>query len=257
MALMAMPIIVINLGGEMLYILDQRLRAQNIPPEKSVKVLHDVVRTMFSTKFIAEVIKPAPIYSNASTRQIFERLAHSSIMRLSESSMDKLYDLMTMGLKYQLLSCKKPNEILQVTINHLQSIRTCIIDPSVIDLVTSCEEQLNMHFKHLRIGDWSQLRQALIGFFHDRRIKVSLFLQEGIQSADGRICLPPACSSTSEHGTLGKAQEYTAGGAASDVYSLSLFEAPFTNQHPVSLGCNLYGKDRPRAQGRSARGSTP
>eukprot|EP00959_Pyramimonas_sp_CCMP1952_P394931 8274696-Pyramimonas_sp.AAC.3 len=85
MALMAMPVVVINLGGEMLYILDQRLRAQNIPPEKSVKVLHDVVRTMFSTKFITEVMKPANIYSNASTRQIFERLAHSSIMRLSES----------------------------------------------------------------------------------------------------------------------------------------------------------------------------
>jgi len=26
-------------------------------------------------------------------------------------------------------------------------------------------------------GDWSQLRQSLVSFFHDRRIKVSLFLQ--------------------------------------------------------------------------------
>ena len=31
---------------------------------------------------------------------------HSSIMRLSESSMDKLYDLMTMGVKHQLLGCR-------------------------------------------------------------------------------------------------------------------------------------------------------
>ena len=32
-----LPLLFINLGGEMLYILDQRLKAQNIPPEKSQK----------------------------------------------------------------------------------------------------------------------------------------------------------------------------------------------------------------------------
>lgn len=32
-----------------------------------------------------QVFKPAVMYSSTSTRQIFERLAHSSIMRLSES----------------------------------------------------------------------------------------------------------------------------------------------------------------------------
>ena len=31
---MAMPILVINMGGEMVYILAQRLRAQNVAPEK-------------------------------------------------------------------------------------------------------------------------------------------------------------------------------------------------------------------------------
>ena len=30
-------------------------------------------------------------------RQIFDRLAHSSIMRLNETSMDKLFDLMAQG----------------------------------------------------------------------------------------------------------------------------------------------------------------
>jgi hypothetical protein len=55
-----MPYVIVNLGGEMIYILEQRLRAQSIPPEKAVKVLHDVVKTMFSTKFIAEVPSPEP-----------------------------------------------------------------------------------------------------------------------------------------------------------------------------------------------------
>jgi hypothetical protein len=37
-----------------------------------------------------QVFKPAVMYSSTSTRQIFERLAHSSIMRLSESRCEAL-----------------------------------------------------------------------------------------------------------------------------------------------------------------------
>ncbi len=42
-----MPMVIINLGGEMMYILDQRLKAQAIPSDKGSKVLNDVARTMF------------------------------------------------------------------------------------------------------------------------------------------------------------------------------------------------------------------
>jgi hypothetical protein len=37
MSLFAMPFLVFNLGGEMIYILEQRLQAQNISQEKSRK----------------------------------------------------------------------------------------------------------------------------------------------------------------------------------------------------------------------------
>jgi hypothetical protein len=36
-SLMTMPMLVINMGAEMIYVLDQRLRAQNIPRDKSSK----------------------------------------------------------------------------------------------------------------------------------------------------------------------------------------------------------------------------
>ena len=52
-------------------------------------VLQDVIRTMYNPKFIAELFRGQDVYSMHSTRQIFDKLAHSSIMRLNESSMDK------------------------------------------------------------------------------------------------------------------------------------------------------------------------
>ncbi len=37
MALRTLPLLYLNLGGEMMYVLDQRLMAQNVDPEKSSK----------------------------------------------------------------------------------------------------------------------------------------------------------------------------------------------------------------------------
>eukprot|EP00668_Euglena_longa_P011244 GGOE01013633.1.p1 GENE.GGOE01013633.1~~GGOE01013633.1.p1 ORF type:complete len:379 (-),score=69.62 GGOE01013633.1:281-1417(-) len=193
MSLLAMPFLVTNLGGEMIFILEQRLHAQNIPKEKSNKVLQDVSTAMFSQKFVAELIKPQEIYSPSATREIFDRLAHSSIMRLSESSMDKLYDLMTMGFKYQLVSCCHPRELVDVTLNHLETIRTSIesssrtadlLDTAIAQVIKLCQEISNSEF--------AQIRQTLAKFFQDKHIKVSLFLQDGIQSPDGTIVLPQA-----------------------------------------------------------------
>lgn len=86
MSLLGMPWVVINLGCEMVYILEQRLKAQSISEDKAVKVLQDIVKTMFETSFMKDkLFVPQEMYSLHSTRQIFDRLAHSSIMRLSES----------------------------------------------------------------------------------------------------------------------------------------------------------------------------
>ncbi len=43
-------------------------------------------------------------------------------MRLNANSMSKLYDLMIMSVKYQLLRMKFPEEIFQITMNHLNEL---------------------------------------------------------------------------------------------------------------------------------------
>lgn len=64
-------------------------------------VLDDLLRNMFQSSFVSELFHPQRVYSIPSTRNVFQKIAHSSIMRLSTDSMEKLYDLMLMGLKYQ------------------------------------------------------------------------------------------------------------------------------------------------------------
>jgi hypothetical protein len=70
----------------MVYILHQRLHAQGIPPDKGVKVLQDIVGTLFERRFVADkLFVPQDAYSLQATRKVFDRIAHSSIMKLSEN----------------------------------------------------------------------------------------------------------------------------------------------------------------------------
>ena len=48
----------------------------------------------------------------------------------------QLFDLMTMGFKYQLVACSCPQQLLQVTMNHLHELRSKVEDAKpVCDLV--------------------------------------------------------------------------------------------------------------------------
>ena len=62
------PFLILNLGGEMVYILDQRLRSQDIARDKAQKVLSDIIGSMLSAKFIQELFRPQQMYSLVSTR---------------------------------------------------------------------------------------------------------------------------------------------------------------------------------------------
>jgi len=117
-----LPYAFLNLGGEMIYILNQRLHAQEIGQERSQRVLQDVVKTMLAKKFVEQLFEPQEMFSMASMRQMYEKLAHSSIMKLNSTSMGKLFDLMLMGIKYQVLSTTSPEEIYFLTLKHLDTM---------------------------------------------------------------------------------------------------------------------------------------
>lgn len=85
MSLYAMPLVIINMGAEMLYILEQRLTAQNIDADKGAQVLTDIAAAMFQKDYIMTLFQPQEVYRVHAVRKIFERLAHTSIMRLNEN----------------------------------------------------------------------------------------------------------------------------------------------------------------------------
>ncbi|XP_029695292.1 protein OSCP1 [Takifugu rubripes] len=251
-----LPLLFINLGGEMLYILDQRLRAQNIPADKAKKVMNDIITTMFNKKFLEELFKPQELYSKKALRTVFDRLAHASIMRLNQASMDKLYDLMTMAFKYQVLLCPRPKDILLVSFNHMDAIRDFVKDtPAILNQVDETYQQLIEMYAPMTSGDFQLMRQTLLIFFQDMHIRVSIFLKDKVQNSNGRFVLPtsgPVPFGTQVPGTIRlfscsgeevSRLQFSNGGN----YSVALREGSFEifGDRVTKLGTNMYSVSRP------------
>ncbi|XP_077576845.1 protein OSCP1 [Stigmatopora nigra] len=251
-----LPLLFINLGGEMLYILDQRLRAQNIPMDKAKKVMNDIITTMFNKKFLEELFKPQELYSKKALRTVFDRLAHASIMRLNQASMDKLYDLMTMAFKYQVLLCPRPRDLLLVSFNHMDAIREFVKDtPSILDQVENTYKQLIEMYTPMSSGEFQLIRQTLLIFFQDMHIRVSIFLKDKVQNSNGRFVLP--ISGPIPHGMQipGEIRMYSCTGDESSMllfnnagnYAPAVSEGSFDlfGDRVTKLGTNMYSVCRP------------
>ncbi|RMZ95550.1 OSCP1 isoform X2 [Brachionus plicatilis] len=259
MSLRALPIVFLNLGGEMLYVLDQRLYAQKIQNEKGKKIMQDIISNMFSERFLDEVFRPQEMCHRSAFRILFERLAHASIMRLNQPSMDKLFDLMTMAVKYQTLLVSKPHEILLVTLNHLDSILEFVADSDYcVDLIEKCYKRLIKTYSDMDEFELQEIRHSILNCLQDLRVKVSVFLKEKIQNWNGTFALanegPVACQDfipgtiiyyENDHKkkSIFKESKFNPGSR----YEPAIKEGSYERKgnRVTSLGLNIYSSKRP------------
>lgn len=204
--LLVMPLLVFNLGGEMVYIIRRRLQAQNVEAERSQRVLDDIMRCLCGTEqFVQEIFTPQRLPTYEEARASFDRLAHCSIMKLNKNSMDKLFDLMVMAFKFQVMSCKLPIDLVTVTAAHMASMLAYAGSPEVADVLKKCSFRINETFGKMTLSGLSSLRQHLCLFFQDRDVKVSIFLQESVQDSFGKFVIPSGGelpASSEQPGTL-------------------------------------------------------
>ena len=256
-----MPFLILNYGGEMVFILEQRLQAQAVRGEKATKVLLDVSQTLFERGFIDELVKPHAVWSQRMTRDVFDRLAQSSIMKLSSASMEKLFDLMTMGCKYHAITCAAPREIADVTLRVLDTIAQCLAGTQATEEILRTRDQILQVAHRLTTGQCADVRHAMLNFYQDKRIKVTLFLQEQLQGAHGIFKLPrggplPASPPSVPVGTVtyfdngvpvGRPQPFAHPDAA---LSLAPLELP-------RMGRALYGVERVKGSASGAGADVP
>ncbi|XP_074161266.1 protein OSCP1 isoform X2 [Sminthopsis crassicaudata] len=220
------------------------------------RVMNDLISTMFNKKFLEELFKPQELYSKKALRTVYDRLAHASIMRLNPASMDKLFDLMTMAFKYQVLLCPRPKDILLITFNHLDAIKNFVRDsPDIMNQVDETFRQIIEVYGCLPAGEFQLIRQTLLLFFQDMHIRVSIFLKDKVQNSNGRFVLPisgPVPWGTKVPGLIRmfnnkgeevKRMEFKHGGHYVKAENEGSFE--LSGDRVLTLGTNMYSASRP------------
>ncbi|KAJ4928367.1 hypothetical protein JOQ06_016159 [Pogonophryne albipinna] len=266
MSMRTLPLVFINLGGEMLYILDQRLQALNTSEDNSEKgvwsendrkrVMNGIVGAMFSKDFMDELLKPQQLYSHRTLKTVLTRIAHASIMRLNPASMDRLYELMVMAFKYQIFLCPRPKDLLLITYNHIDTIRELVKDtPVVVNQVDETHRKIIEVYSSLPEGEFQLLRQTLLIFFQDMHVRVSLFLKIQVQNPNGRFALstsgpvphgidvPGLIRTFDGKGREVRRSEFPSGGS----YSSSVREGCFElhGDRVIRLGMDMYTVNHP------------
>ncbi|XP_049891211.1 protein OSCP1a isoform X2 [Epinephelus moara] len=266
MSVRTLPLVFINLGGEMLYILDQRLQALNTSEDNSEKgvwsendrkrVMNDIVGTLFSKDFMDELLKPQQLYSHRTMKTVLTRIAHASIMRLNPASMDRLYELMVMALKYQVFLCPRPKDLLLITYNHIDTVREFVKDtPVLVNQVDETHRKIIEVYSSLPEGEFQLLRQTLLIFFQDLHVRVSLFLKNQAQNPNGRFVLstsgpvphgvdvPGLIRTFDSKGREVRRREFPTGGSYTSPIRKGCFE--LHGDRVLRLGINMYTVNHP------------
>ncbi|EFA09087.2 Protein OSCP1-like Protein [Tribolium castaneum] len=166
----------------MVFVVAQRLQAQNVPLDRTNLVLDEIISVLISKQLMTELMKPQATYGHEQVRDIIEDVTQSSMMRLDPTSMNKLWDLITMVFKWQVTISK---EVIPVTLRHLYEIENYVTNPDTQLQLHKVQNLVDNFNKILSQKEKNELRDDIIYWLKDVNVRVSLLLRMGLQNMEG------------------------------------------------------------------------
>uniref|UniRef100_A0A182INY0 Protein OSCP1 n=1 Tax=Anopheles atroparvus TaxID=41427 RepID=A0A182INY0_ANOAO len=183
-------LIILNLGCEMLYVIDQRLKAQSIPLDKSAQVLREITEVLLDPKFLHYISTAyqQSMLTVQQTRILLTDIACCSLMRLDVSSMDKLWDLMVMIFKWQMfLTNKNPQVLLDLTFRHLDGIGRLIPEMRKQILIDNVKKTLIELWDPLCEDEQIIVHRKVYKWLKPYNTKISILIRMGLQKSNGEF----------------------------------------------------------------------
>lgn len=87
---------------------------------------------MLDRQYLNGIFRSDRLNSPSMLKSLMENIVHSSVMRLGQDSLDKLYDLMAMSVKFQFVSAPDAQSLLAITTTHVDSWMQLTEDPETM-----------------------------------------------------------------------------------------------------------------------------
>lgn len=152
-------------------------------------MLTDIGAVLLHPKLLEELFIPQPVATHIVIKQLLRDISATSIMKLDDYSMSKLWDLMTIIFKWQLSVATNLN-IFDITRRHLKCVAKLMPQYFPKCIIEQAMRKFEMLAQKFTDDDYKSLSNTLILWFSEYHSKISVLLRLGLQRKDGTFSLP-------------------------------------------------------------------
>lgn len=178
----------INIGCEMIYVINHRLGSLDIEGGKAKKTLEDITKTLFSKRIEDLIYTKRSLFTLEGIKNSLDKVCHCSIITLDSVSFSKLFEMIVMAFKRQLLLSPNSFAIYHITKNHISGVNKIINDSKITKPIF---DRFLMKFSEMDNYDYYSYRKSILNMFAHKNCKVSFYLNDGTQSNDSNILIKP------------------------------------------------------------------
>uniref|UniRef100_A0AC35UDH8 DH domain-containing protein n=1 Tax=Rhabditophanes sp. KR3021 TaxID=114890 RepID=A0AC35UDH8_9BILA len=227
--------------GEMIYILQQRLEKLEVNADLANEVLNKIIGSAFYPRMFEEIMKQREIYARPVMQMLFEKLAHSSTMRINAGSMEKLYELMLIHHKCQIYNSIEGKHLLLISLNHLDELKKCVTDDDkIISDICNAYSALMTEFGDLLNYEFHMIKSGVLSYLTNDSKKMMMLIALKRQNEDGSFILfkPDSMVTLPVGGSCPGSIKYYDG---AKICKTTIFEVPFV--YEPSLNSGIFSMD--------------
>jgi Organic solute transport protein 1 len=182
-------IMYLNLGSEMLYILNNRIKSLEIDDAKRISILSQIATNLYQNEENDRVLRETKtLIAPDALNSLLYKICHKSVITLDSSSFSKMVEMILMALKKDVELMKNDFGIIQVTLNHITSVDTILRNTSIS---SQARTTVTGFFNSMRNYDFFMLKRDFLNFLLFKHSKISIYLRDNIQANDGHFYIRP------------------------------------------------------------------
>lgn len=155
-------------------------------------MLRDITGILLDPNFIERLIigsKQKAVLTEEHCKFILNDFACCSLMRLDESSMSKLWDLITMIFKWQLEMVRTPEKLLEITFRHLDGVGQLHPSAKKTMLIDCTKNTIANFWNSHDATKQEEMFASIKCWFQPLNTKISVLIRLGFQNMDGTLTI--------------------------------------------------------------------
>lgn len=182
-------LVYVNLGSEMLYILNNRIKALDIEDTKRMSILCQIAQNLYNSEENDKLLRDCPTsLSLDSIYNLLHKICHKSVITLDSVSFAKMIEMIVMALKKDTLLMKNDFGLYHVTVNHLSCIDNLLKRK---DLTLNIRQKVSEIMSGLKPYDFYLIKKDIINLLVFKHSKISIYLKDNVQANDGHFAVKP------------------------------------------------------------------